>query len=184
MRRIILYLILYFLLLIMGSVVLRYLVPSDYSKKGKLSPLIALLQGLVFFMYGGFPYIYLRKDWPAVSVPSFIHLSGASFVIIGLVLLLYGMVRLGVNNSFGRGTQELEIAGLYGVSRNPQAVACGMYTLGFFMLWPSWYALGWVLLYFVLIHMMVLAEEEHLKRKHGQKYQAYCEKVQRYLGRK
>ena len=182
MRNIILYLILYFLLLIMGFVVLRYLVPREYSKRGKLSPFIAFLQALVFFMYGGFPTIYLKKDWPAVSVPSLMHIVGASFVIIGLVFLLYAMVRLGVDKSLGCGTQELEKSGLYGVSRNPQAVACGIYTIGFFMLWPSWYALGWVFLYFVLIHMMVLAEEEHLKRKHEQKYQEYCEKVQRYLG--
>ena len=168
----------------MGVVILRYLVPNDYTKRGKLSPVVALLQGLLFFLYGGFPSIYLQKDWPAVSVPSFIHFAGASFVIIGLVFLLYGMVRLGVNNSFGRGTQELEISGLYSISRNPQAIACGIYVIGFFMLWTSWYALGWAFLYFVLIHMMVLAEEEHLIRKHGQKYQEYCEQVQRYLGRK
>jgi protein-S-isoprenylcysteine O-methyltransferase Ste14 len=71
---------------------------------------------------------------------------------------------------------------MYNLSRNPQASACGLYVIGFFLLWPSWYGAGWVLLYCVLIHWMVLAEEKHLARLYGQRYQDYCQKVPRYFG--
>ena len=129
------YLLFYTLLLSCGLFILRHLVPRDYLKYGKLSPFIALLQALLFFVYGGFPYLYLENDWPAVSVPSFIHIPGALLVFVGLVFLIYGMIRLGVYKSLGRGTLELEQSGIYSVSRNPQVVACILYAIGFFMLW-------------------------------------------------
>lgn len=50
------------------------------------------------------------------------------------------------------------------------------------MLWPSWYALGWGLLFAPIIYMMVLAEEEHLRNTYGQEYEQYCARVPRYLG--
>ncbi len=178
-----LYFISYMLLLAFGVFVFQYLVPRDYLKRGQLSPLIAFFQALLFFVYGGFPYIYLQNDWPAVAVSQIIHVTGMVFIFTGLAFIFYGMFRLGVNRSLGRGTEHLEQSGVYSISRNPQAIACGLYVIGFFLLWPSWYAAGWALLYFVLIHMMVLAEEEHLGRIHGQKYQDYCEEIPRYLRR-
>lgn len=182
MNKFSLYLVSYILLIVFSLIILRYLVPRDYIRRGKLSPFITLLQALLFFVYGGFPYLYLEKDWPVVSISPFIHVTGVFLVFIGLFFLLYGMFRLGLFRSIGRGIPQLEQSGIYGVSRNPQAIACGIYVIGFFMLWPSWYAIGWAFLYFVLIHMMVRTEEEHLGRIHGQKYQEYCEKVPRYLG--
>ena len=178
------YLISYIVLLSFGFIVLRYWVRRDYLKYGKLSPFTTFLQGMLFIVYGGFPYLYLDKDWPAVSVHLIIHIPGVLLVLSGLGFLFYGMFRLGVMRSMGRGTPQLEQAGIYAVSRNPQAIACGLYVIGFLMLWPSWYAVGWALLYFVLIHMMVLTEEEYLLRVHGEKYQEYCENVPRYLGEK
>ena len=177
------YLIIYIFILALGFILFRFLVPRDYLKFGKLSLLIAFLQALLFFVYGGFPSLYLPKDWPAVSVPFVIHIPGVFLVLIGLIFLFVGMIRLGVEISVGRGTQELRESGVYSYSRNPQAIACGLYVIGFFMLWPSWYALGWMFLYFILIHWMVLAEEGHLRRIHAGHYQAYCEKVPRYFGR-
>jgi protein-S-isoprenylcysteine O-methyltransferase Ste14 len=158
------------------------MVPRDYLKRGDLSPLITFLQALLFFVYGGFPYIYLSKDWPAVSVTGFIHITGIVLVFTGLEFLFYGMLHLGVLRSIGRGTPQLEQSGIYGISRNPQVIACGLYVIGFLMLWPSWYAVGWALLYFVLTHMMVLTEEKYLGRIYGQDYQDYCKQVPRYVG--
>jgi protein-S-isoprenylcysteine O-methyltransferase Ste14 len=52
---------------------------------------------------------------------------------------------------------------------------------GIALLWPSWYALGWVILWMVMFHLMVLSEEEHLRNIYGEEYHQYCEKVPRYL---
>ncbi len=158
-----------------------FLVPRDYLKRGRLSPLITFLQALLFFVYGGFPYLYLPKDWPATGVSGYLYYMGLFLICAGLALLLYGMVQLGILRSLGRGEPKLTQSGFYTISRNPQALACGFYVVGFLILWPSWYAVGWALLYPILIHMMVLAEETHLRNIHGEVYREYCAQVPRYL---
>ena len=72
--------------------------------------------------------------------------------------------------------------GLYRLSRNPQIVGGSLLVIGSAVQWPSWYALGWVILYGAITHMMVLTEEEHLSAVHGEAYARYCERVPRYLG--
>ena len=66
-----LYIISYLVFLIAGIIILRHLVRRDYLRRGKLSPLITFLQATLFFVYGGFPYLYLENDWPAIYVPGF-----------------------------------------------------------------------------------------------------------------
>ena len=143
MNKNLLFFISYVFLLSFGWLILRYFVPRDYLKYGKLSPFVTFLQALLFFVYGGFPSLYLYNDWPAVSVSPLVHFAGLLLIFTGLTFLLYGMFRLGIVRSMGRGTTQLEQSGIYNVSRNPQAIACGLYVIGFFLLWPSWYAVGW-----------------------------------------
>ena len=181
MSRLSLYLIASILLFSFGFVTLRYLVPHSYLKHGKLSSPMVLLQTLLFFLYGGFPYIYLDRDWPGVSVSLIPHIIGVFLVFLGLGVLFDGMVQLGFTRFLGRGEPRLVHRGIYRSTRNPQAMACGAYVIGFLMLWPSWYALGWVMLYFVYIQMMVSAEEQHLRRVLGHEYDAYCSRVPRYI---
>jgi protein-S-isoprenylcysteine O-methyltransferase Ste14 len=54
--------------------------------------------------------------------------------------------------------------------------------IGCAVLWPSWYALGWVVLYGVIGHVMVLTEEEHLRNVYGEEYTVYCKQIPRYVG--
>jgi len=177
-----LYGIAYICLLAYGLLILGYFVPRDYRKHGTLSPLVATLQAALFFAYGGFPVIYLHNDWPASSVPPIQYYIGLLLLALGVVTLVALISRFGFMRSLGGGEQKLYQSGLYASSRNPQAIACSFYVFGFFLLWPSWYAAGWGLLYFLLIHLMVLAEERHLRRTHGQAYADYCIKVPRYYG--
>ena len=113
------YTVSYIFLLVSGFILLRYIVPRDYLKRGQLSPWIAFLQALYFFVYGGFPYLYLKKNWPAVAVPPFVHVVGVLLIFMGLAFLFYGMFRLGVVRSTGRGAPKLMQSGIYTFSRNP-----------------------------------------------------------------
>ena len=70
----------------------------------------------------------------------------------------------------------------YHVTRNPQLVGGSLLVIGTVVLWPSWYALGWAVLYGIVAHMMVLTEEEHLRDVFGGEYERYCGRVPRYLG--
>jgi protein-S-isoprenylcysteine O-methyltransferase Ste14 len=176
-----LYLLAYVLLLIAGLGILLVVVRRAYRQQGRLGFLPATLQGALFFVYGGFPALYLEADWPALHGKPVQHVLGLILLFGGLGGLLYGMIHLGLLRSVGGGKPALVQAGLYRYTRNPQALACGGYVLGFAVLWPSWYAAGWAVLYAILIHAMVLTEEEHLQRVHGPAYEAYCQQVPRYV---
>ena len=155
---------------------------EDYRVMGRLSTFTAALQALLFFIYGGFPYRYVPDDWPAVHVSLGVRILGLAGIVLGLSTLLVGLIQLGIRRSLGRRLGDMNQSGLYAMSRNPQAVACGLYVIGFAILWPSLYALAWALLYVPIIHMMVLTEEEHLRKAYSKKYERYLERVPRYLG--
>jgi protein-S-isoprenylcysteine O-methyltransferase Ste14 len=169
-------------LLAVAIMLFRSPVREDYRAMGRLSTFTVALQALLFFIYGGFPYLYVPDDWPAVHVSLGVRILGLAGIVLGLSTLLFGIIRLGIRRSLGRRLGKLNQSGLYGKSRNPQAVACGLYVIGFAILWPSLYALAWALLYVPIIHMMVITEEEHLRRAYGKEYERYFERVPRYLG--
>jgi protein-S-isoprenylcysteine O-methyltransferase Ste14 len=79
---------------------------------------------------------------------------------------------------FGLEVDALIQTGPYRVNRNPQIVGGSLLVIGSAVLWPSWYALGWVL-YGVVAHLMVLTEEEHLHKAYGEEYVGYCEQVRK-----
>jgi protein-S-isoprenylcysteine O-methyltransferase Ste14 len=92
------------------------------------------------------------------------------------------MFWFGLRRAFGLEVNALKQTGPYRVTRNPQIVGGSLLVIGSAVLWPSWYALGWAVLYAVVAHMMVFTEEEHLRAVFGQEYELYCERVPRYLG--
>jgi protein-S-isoprenylcysteine O-methyltransferase Ste14 len=100
---------------------------------------------------------------------------------VGLIGAVLGMANLGFRRAFGQEVDEPQQSGLYGVTRNPQILMYGPAVIGYALLWPSWYALGWVGLYAAIAHIMVLTEEEHLRRVGGETYVRYCERVPRYI---
>ena len=176
------YLVLGFLLLLSGYGILHGLFQRDYRRRGRLSPPVIFLGSLVFFAWGGFPIVYGMKDWPAVHVGLGWYLAGSILLWGGLAVLFLGMAQLGIWRAFGQRKDELIRHGLYRFSRNPQIVGCALYGVGFAVLWPSWYALGWVLMFAFLAHVMVRTEEAHLQRLFGAKYKEYCRRVSRYVG--
>ncbi|MFQ5627383.1 MAG: methyltransferase family protein [bacterium] len=182
MRVFILYLVSAIILLVAAVVIFRILFWRDYQQKGQLSPLSTLLGSLIWFCWGGFPMIYGPKDWPEVHVWAFFGFIGKVALWGGLAIVVLGIAQLGLVKAFGQQQSELKQTGFYRFSRNPQIVSCALYGIGFAILWPSLYALGWLLLFVPLAHIMVLVEEEHLRRKYGDAYWRYCERVPRYLG--
>jgi protein-S-isoprenylcysteine O-methyltransferase Ste14 len=176
------YLISISLMIVAAMVVLRVFVRRDYLQRGRLSFLSSALLTLVFFADGGFPSIYLPGDWPVSGVNLPFRVIGLTSLTIGLAILLIGMYRLGILRSIGLQTGVLKETNFYRVSRNPQVLGCVLYVIGFVILWPSWYAMGWGLGLIFVMHIMVLTEEEHLLNTYGQDYEQYCKEVPRYLG--
>ena len=176
-----------FCLLAAAYGVFRVRVRREYNNLGHLTPLTGFLELLVWIAFVSFPYLYNPPDWWApwtaeVSVGPMIRLFGLLSLDAGIVLALLGMIMLGFSRTFGQQSAGLIQTGPYRLSRNPQLVAMHLMVLGIVMLWPSWYAVGWLLIGTALGHMMVLTEEEHLKKLFGEVYAQYCRLVPRYVG--
>jgi len=181
------YLIATGLLLAAAYVVFGRLVRRDYRQRGRLRPLTGFLELVVWLLFVGFPYLYNPADWwlvcfAATPTNPAQKIAGSALVIVGMGLAVLAMAGLGAAKSFGQETAGLRETGLYRWSRNPQLVGGGLAVSGILMLWPSWYALGWAVMGGLIGHGMVLAEEEHLRHRHGEAYVRYCARVPRYVG--
>jgi len=176
------YLISISLLIAISAAILRIPVRRDYLNKGRLTIGTAILQTSIFFAFGGLPIIYLPGDWPTTNVHLIFRAIGLFSLTIGVIVIFVGMFRLGILRSFGLQSGTLKAGDFYRLTRNPQVLGCFLYVIGFIHLWPSWYALGWGVSLVLIIHLMVLTEEEYLRKTYDQLYIQYCKRVPRYLG--
>ncbi len=171
-------------MVLFGYLVFRVVVRRDYERQGKLSAFSTVLEFLVFALHANLSYTFLPTKWPAFpSLPDneLNSALGLGILAIGLMITLWSMSSLGFHKALGQQIDTLYRSGFYQYSRNPQIVAYGLVVIGFALLWPSIYGLGWTLIYGVIAHMMVRTEEEHLARKFGSGYEDYRTEVPRYL---
>jgi len=175
------------LLLAAAFAVFRIVVRRDYQRSGRLSPITSFLELLLCMLYFGFPYIYNPPGWAAflsaeVHAGDTMRIIGSVMVVAGALVAFPTMASLGLPQSFGQKPRSLKQNGLYRVTRNPQVVGGALMPLGIVLLFPSWYAAGWLALYAVIFHLMVITEEEHLLNLFGDEYRQYRKRVPRYLG--
>jgi protein-S-isoprenylcysteine O-methyltransferase Ste14 len=180
------YVLLSALLLLFAYYIFRILVRQEYKARGRLSPLTSGLQLLVFLGYFLFPYVYNPPAWASFWMktsmqPPGLFLPGLVLTCLGMALAFGVMAWFGFGIAFGVNIEGLRKIGPYRVSRNPQVLGGYLMVLGISLQWPSLYALGWIGMYALIMHWMVLAEEEHLSRIFGEEYVMYCQKVPRYL---
>lgn len=181
------YLVSALVVLFAAFVVFRVLVRRDYRNRGHLTRFTGFLELVVWALVVFFPCLYNPSDWllvwfgnPPVSLP--LQIIGGATTAAGILIAVAAITGLGVGKTMGQTTEGLRQAGLYRLSRNPQIVGGLLMVIGCATLWPSWYALGWVILYCIVGHVMVLTEEEHLRNVYGEEYTVYCQRIPRYVG--
>jgi protein-S-isoprenylcysteine O-methyltransferase Ste14 len=175
------------LLLVATFIIFRIFVRRDYLRRGRLTLMSTILESVIWGTYLSFPYIYNPSSWAAFWLPDqevhpLLRYVGMILIVTGFVLGLMAMASLGFRRSFGQEVNVLKQTGLYALTRNPQIVLFSPLIFGVALRWPSWYAVGWVVLFAATIHLMVLTEEEHLHEVFGEEYVRYCQRVPRYLG--
>jgi protein-S-isoprenylcysteine O-methyltransferase Ste14 len=166
--------------------VFRVIVRNDYRRHGRLTPVSSVLESIFWGPAFAFPYLYNPPSWPSfwnwdAGLDHRVQVGGSALVILGLICVAGTMGQLGLRRSLGERVDTLRVTGLYGISRNPQVVCGYLIIVGIALRWPSWYAVGWVGLMWLALHMMVITEEEHLRAVFGSEYAAYCERVPRTL---
>ena len=73
------------------------------------------------------------------------------------------------------------VSGVYRISRNPLYLFSALMLLGIGIAGASWLMIVLVILYAVVNHFTVLAEERFCSKKYGEPYRTYMRTVPRYL---
>jgi protein-S-isoprenylcysteine O-methyltransferase Ste14 len=180
------YLALAVIMIASALLVFRVLARNDYRRHRRLTPVSSVLESIFWGPAFAFPYLYNPPSWPAfwnwdAEFDLWMQVGGSALIILGLVSVVGTMGHLGFRRSLGQEVDSLRVTGPYAISRNPQVVCGYLIIAGIAVRWPSWYAVGWVGLMWLALHMMVITEEEHLRTVFGSQYAAYSERVPRYL---
>lgn len=150
----------------------------EYRRRGRLTPwglfllcLMLLLPNLVF-------EYATRYEWPTTVA----DYAGVAIGLAGLALLLAGMFDFrSVAKVLCQESGRLTVTGVYRWSRNPQYVGWFLFLVGFTLNFGSPWCLAALAVVAVSLHLLVLVEEEHLRRTFGEPYARYCAQVSRYL---
>jgi protein-S-isoprenylcysteine O-methyltransferase Ste14 len=180
------YLLLALLLLITAYIVFRLIVRKDYLRRGHLGWFSSSLQLVVFGCIFSFPYIFNPPEWALpwrLEGPTglLLQLLGLAIIVLGFAIAFGTMAWFGLRRAFGLELKGLVHTGPYRITRNPQILGGYLLFIGVTVQWPSWYSLGWIILYGIIGHFMVITEEEHLSARFGEEYRRYCEHTPRYL---
>ena len=175
------------LLLLFAFIVFRRIVRRDYLEHGKLRLFASVLQLLVFCGYFFFPYLFNPQEWAyfwqlsSEGTRYYGQVIGFVIICLGFLVAFGTMAWFGIGKAFGLDVGRLTSRGPYKFSRNPQILGGYLLVIGTALQRLSVYSIGWVLMYAIIGHWMILTEEEHLFQVFGDEYERYCSEVPRYL---
>ena len=150
----------------------------EYRQRGKLTAiglflLCAML--LVPNLLLHFVLSYDRPDSALDYVGVFVGTAGTVLCLVSIVFFRSPLKMLCLVPG------KLTSTGPYKWSRNPQYVGYLLFLLGWVLNDLSAWALSAIIVVAVSLHLLVLIEEEHLRRTFGQRYTEFCQHVPRYL---
>ena len=146
--------------------------------------------------YGKLTFVGLLLLCAMLIMPNFVlefetryEMPGTILDYIGVLVGLFGLIMCGLGittfrsfpKMFCLDTGELTVSGIYRWSRNPQYIGWLLFLTGFALNdWSLW-CLAAIVVVAVSLHLLVLIEEEHLRREFGQQYVEFCHRVPRYF---
>ena len=107
---------------------------------------------------------------------------GMLLCIVGIAICVVGIFQFrSISKVFCLDAGNLSVAGPYRLSRNPQYLGFWLFLLGFALVdWSMW-CLPPLLVQGINLHLLVLVEEEHLRRRFGEPYREFCRRTPRYF---
>ena len=151
---------------------------ADYRRYGHTTRLGLAAVFLAFLM----PHFVLNYGFPMVVVPdTAIEVVGMSIMALGLAGCLWPLTHFSKGMWTGRKQPELVTSGPYRFSRNPQYLTYFFFLAGYAVMGRTMLAWVALVLYWIVVHLIVLIEEEHLQRRFGDAYRSYKQATPRYL---
>ncbi len=138
-------------------------------------------------------YFYLifasALHWPSLArsmlfTSGVVAWAGVALCAGGLGLMAATLIAFGSSFRIGIDMDrpdKLVTTGVFAHSRNPIYVAFAMVLAGEFLILPNWLLLLYLFAAVALFHRQVLREEAYLASHYGSEYQAYRNRVRRYL---
>lgn len=129
-------------------------------------------KGLLYFA----PFLWLENT----------ILKYAGLIVIHFALLWIIIAQVQMSNSWRVGIDhsaktELKTNGLFSVSRNPVFLGILISLAGIFLIIPNAITILVFVVSTILFQVQVRLEEEYLRNTHGEKYNTYCSKVNRWF---
>jgi len=151
----------------------------EYRKRGKLTLIGLLLLSAMLFM----PNLVLEYATSYEMPNDALDYIGVLVGLAGLALCLISVTFFrSVSKVLCINAGKLTTSGPYRWGRNPQYVGWFLFLLGFALNdWSLW-CLAALLVVAISLHLLVLVEEEHLRRVFGEQYVEFCRKIPRYSG--
>lgn len=123
-------------------------------------------------------------DWNTFALDRWVRIPVSTLLIVGgLALALWAVRVLGVHATSGLQDSLVEV-GPYRFTRNPQYVGDIVLLLGWGILANSLRAWILCILAMAWFALAPFTEEPWLRKQHGEAYDAYCQRVSRFSGRR
>jgi protein-S-isoprenylcysteine O-methyltransferase Ste14 len=118
-----------------------------------------------------------------LPIPAALEYVSAVLLLLGIAFVIPAFLHLASDSRFGVSDDSgaLRTTGIYRVSRNPMYLGFYLVTLASLMSVPHPVSIGCALVGVYVHHRVVLAEERFLQKKHGASYEAYRNRVRRYI---
>lgn len=151
----------------------------EYRIRGRLTLIGLFLLCAMLFV----PNLLLHYTFDYEMPVNAVDFTGAGIAVAGLVLCFAAMLRFrSVAKVLCLQSGELTVRGLYRFSRNPQYVGWVLFLLGFLLNDFSLWGLAALTVVAVSLHLLVLIEEDHLRRVFPGIYDEFAGRVPRYFG--
>ncbi len=126
--------------------------------------------------------IFLAKSY----LPEGLTVAGCLLGVTGDVIFALAVITM--RDSWRAGLAEedetrMVVEGIYRFSRNPAFLGFDLMYIGILLMFFNWILLAFSVFAMVMLHIQILQEESYLGRVFGEEYEAYRNRVGRYLGR-
>ncbi|MDX2416620.1 MAG: isoprenylcysteine carboxylmethyltransferase family protein [Xanthomonadales bacterium] len=151
----------------------------EYLRRGNLTLMGLFLLSTMFFV----PNLVLEYATTYEMPDTLLDYFGVFVGVAGLALCLISITFFrSVSKVLCIDAGKLTTSGPYRWSRNPQYVGWFLFLLGFALNdWSLW-CLAALIVIAISLHLLILVEEEHLRRVFGESYVEFCRKIPRYAG--